>query len=186
MSLADWTNLYGGQYFSLSSDHVYEGSKALKIQRSNYAKGGKVLTQSITDSPTKGNIETYGYMSTLWSAIGFLFRATDSNNYYIASFSQRDDTRVFFQLYRWVSGASTYLGSPTITGININTWYLFKVMFCEIGGTIYAEGYIDGVLKETLTDGSPAHAGGGGIGVAAPKEAGTTGYAWIDLTKVYY
>lgn len=186
MSLADWTDLYGADKFELSIDHVYSGAKALRIKSVNYEKGGKVLTQSITDSPTIGNAETYAYMTSVYSAFGFLFRATDVDNYYVAYFTNYTGTSGNFLFRKWVAGVSTIIGQTSITGMDIDTWYLFKVMFCEIGGAIYAEAYINGVLKCQEVDHSPSFSGGGATGVACPRRAGTTGYTWIDETKLYY
>lgn len=186
MALADWTDLWGGDKFELSIDHVYAGAKALRLERVNYVEASKVLTASITDSPTIANVESYAYLTSIHSAFGFHFRATDSSNYYVAWFDILDDTQITFWLSKRVGGSLSSTGWGQIAGNYLNDWFLFKVMFCEIGNTIYAEAYIDGTLKRQETDTSPSLAGGGAVGVAIPRVAGTTGYVWLDNTKIYY
>lgn len=186
MALGDWTDIWGADKFELSTDHVYAGSRSLRLKRFNYAEAGKVLTASISDSPTIANVESYAYLTSNYSAFGFYFRATDSSNYYDCWFDIYDNTKITFWLSKRVAGTITHPGQGDITGNYLNAWHLFKVMFCEIGGIIYAEAYINGVYKRQETDTSPSLAGGGAVGVAVPRVAGTTGYVWLDNTKIYY
>lgn len=186
MSLADWEDLTGGADMILDTTHVHAGLKSLKIAGKNYARAVKVLKQSQTPSPTVANVVSWGYTTSVMSRFAFFFRVQDVENYYRVTFKQQTGADIHVTLGTRIAGVPDQKDAQMIDGAPLDEWIHYKVMFCEIAGSIYASVYVGGVLKADLVDPSPSFPGGGRVGVGAPHMAGSTGYTWIDDTEIYY
>lgn len=184
MSMSNWNDKTGGAKMTLSEAQKYVGSKSLRIEAG--ALSVKILTVTETDLPDHVNVELMSYQYNPDNcAIWVFFRYQDTSNFYCFSIVQTSTTLATIAFkYR---SAGSWLGAEQQQNVSCpyRTWTKFKLMCCEISGTIYLLVYKEGVLIDTFSYNPGLWSGGGAVGVGV--SAGSAGkYAYLDETKIYY
>ena len=197
MSMSDWNDKKNGGQMALSTLHVKEGSRSLKIDTLTSDYGIKILTQSEADSPKSVNIEFWMFYPLITGtspgfAPGF-FRYQDLDNYYsvqiiAAPVATHTSTIRLYLREAGVLSSVDMLVKAIPHGFD--EWFKCKLMFCEIAGTVYVEVYSE-VLGAWVYHGELTHhpakfTGGGAYGVGFEETAMIIGGGYLDTTKIYY
>lgn len=194
MTMSQWNDKKNGGQMELSTDHVKEGSKALRttVLQNDYAV--KILTVTETDNPKEVTIEFWNYMGNQGNHYrnAHFFRYQDLNNYYSIESWQRLSNSCRATLFLREGAVLTQQDYGDVGGAN-QTWEKWKYIICEISNIIYVEIYLEVlgsfVLKDTLTTSPAKFVGGGAYGVGFEVDAdagGGTEKVYLDTTKVYY
>ena len=105
---------------------------------------------------------------------GIIFGYQDADNFYHARICEYYDE---LQLYKWVDGVPTKIGSYSIT-IDLDTWYVIKVEWLAAD---HVKVYLDGILRIDQTTDLEAWTSGG---VGLKSYHGANEYADFDYIKV--
>lgn len=192
--MSDWNDKIGGVDFALSTTH-YEGIKSLRLMLSaGDARKIKILTQTEADNPKSVNVDFWHNMGNNMQ-YSLFFRYQDLDNYYMFTFGEipGDLTNIRCRLgVRETGGDSWSAITDTGYASTGGAWRHWKIKFCEIGGTIYANlfrGNGSRDLCAELTQSPAKFTSGGAFGVGAhPVNCPACGgrNVYLDSTYIYY
>jgi len=194
MSLSDWNDKKNGAYMVLSATQVYEGVKSLRTLCKNADEVIKILDKSEIDLPKSVAIDFWLFLrrGSFDSNFSMFFRYQDIDNFYLFRFQQWS-TSTHFLFGRKETGVYYWNADRTLDADVKNEWVHWKAEFCELDGTVYLYLYKEvageWVLKETESQSPAKFTGGGAFGVGAVEvggNCGADGYAYLDITKIYY
>lgn len=187
MTYSDWTHYETSGTTSLDENNPYEGNASLKVDAGAQDYGtitGAILTQSLADSPTEGQIVTYSKVGSPSPDPCFYFRVQDANNFYMLYLPHYG----IADLYQVVNGNETRIQNYINTSFPDNVWTKFRVsQWVDVSDDVRTRieySTDDGTNWTTeaeWTHTTPVFTNGGGIGIGANN--GTVNF---DQSEIYY
>ncbi|WP_121822833.1 hypothetical protein [Halostella salina] len=188
MAYADWNHYDSNSTHQIQQATVSEGNAALQIDHGDQIDGVKaeILSESVTDSPSEGRIETMGYADGTSAYLGFHSRFVDTDNFYFALVWPYTDETIFGY---FEGGNRTYDRLDNSETLSELTWHELRYDIWEDSGSVWQRvSYHDGADWVMLSEKSDSvyHNGGGGMGVGAKPWADGAATQYFDDTMVYY